>query len=160
MFLSTYDSKVDGKSRVSVPAAFRKVLGGDDSVFIWPSIDKTKRCLEGGGRDLIVNYQKAISRLKPMDPRRRALEYGLLGQCKEFTFDAGGGGRIVLHKDFKEFADITDDVKFVGLGDRFEIWSVKDHESMARDMVDLAGESLDLIDTFNSVMHDFGEVSS
>lgn len=153
MFLSTYDSKVDKKNRILVPAAFRKVLGGgDDGVFLWPSIDKTKPCLEGGSRTLIEGYRRSISRLKPMDPRRRALEYGFLGRCKEFTFDAGGGGRIVLNKEFKDFAGISEDVKLVGLGDRFEIWSADRYEEMAKDMVELAAESVDLIDVFDDVM--------
>ena len=152
MFLSTYESKVDKKNRVSVPAAFRKVLGGDDNVILWPSIEEGKSCLEGGPRSLIGGYKRAIARLKPMDPRRRALEHGFLGRCKEFSFDAGGGGRIVLPKEFKDFAGIDCDVKFVGLGDRFEIWSAERHEEMTQNMVALASESLDLIDVFDDVL--------
>ena len=152
MFLSTYDSKVDGKNRVSIPAAFRKALGGGESVFLWPSLDKSKNCLEGGGRELIEHTYAGIRQLKPMDPRRRALEYGFLGRCKEFTFDAGGSGRIVLNKDFKDLAAIESDVKFVGLGERFEIWSLERHEEMAQEMVAMATDSLDLIDAFNDVM--------
>ena len=149
MFLSNFDSKVDDKRRVSVPASFRKALGGEDVVYIWPSIDKSKACLEGGGRGLIANFQNALRRLKPMDPRRRALEYGILGQCREFSFDAGGGGRIVLTKEFAAFAGIKNEAKFVGLGDRFEIWSSEGYDKMAAEMIRIAEDSGDLIDPFD-----------
>ena len=152
MFLSTYDSKVDGKNRVSIPASFRKNLGGDDAVFLWPSIDKSKKCLEGGSRQLIMNYQRAFQRLKPMDSRRRALEHSLLGRVREFQFDAGGGGRIVLSKDFKAHSGIEEDVRFVGLGDRFEVWSPARYDAMYADLMDLAADSTDLIDVFDEVV--------
>lgn len=145
MFVSTYESKVDDKKRVSVPAAFRKVLCGEGSVYVWPSIDPGKNCLEGGSRKLIDKMYKAMRRLKPMDPRRRALEYGILGQCQEFSFDAGGGGRIVLPKKFIDYAGVANEVKFVGLGERFEIWSTENHEAMAAEMVRLAEESGDAL---------------
>ena len=149
MFLSNFDSKVDDKRRVSVPASFRKALGGEDVIYVWPSIDKSKTCLEGGGRELIANFQRALRRLKPMDPRRRALEYGILGQCREFSFDAGGGGRIVLTKEFASYAEIRSEAKFVGLGDRFEIWSSEAYDKMAAEMVKIAEDSGDLIDPFD-----------
>ncbi len=149
MFVSTYDSKVDDKKRVSVPAAFRKSLRGEDSVFLWPSIDPAKDCLEGGSRRLIDRIYKSLRKLKPMDPKRRALEYGILGQCQEFSFDAGGGGRIVLPKKFIEFAGVNGEVKFVGLGERFEVWSTERHEQMAAEMVRLAGQSGEMLGAFD-----------
>ena len=145
MFLSTYDSKIDAKNRVSVPAAFRKVLGGEEGVYLWPSLDENKACLEGGSQALVMKLQRSIARLKPMDRRRHALEYGFLGKCKEFSFDAGGGGRIVLTKEFIEAADLKGEVKFVGLGERFELWSADRHQAMEQEMVRLAKESVDLI---------------
>ena len=48
MFLSNFESGVDAKKRVSIPAPFRRVLGGADSVYLWPSLDKP--CIEGCDR--------------------------------------------------------------------------------------------------------------
>ncbi len=145
MFLSTYESKIDAKNRISVPASFRKALGGDDVICIWPSFGKNKNCLEGGSKKLVNSLYKSIRKMKPMDPRRQALEYGILGECKELQFD-GAGGRIVLPQKFVEAAGISGEVAFVGLGERFEIWSKERLEAKRAEFIELAAESGDLIE--------------
>jgi MraZ protein len=148
MFLSTYDSKVDTKNRVSVPASFRKALGGDDVVCVWPSFGKSKQCLEGGSLKLVSNLYKSIRKMKPMDPRRQALEYGILGECKELQFD-GAGGRIVLPSKFLKHANIGGEVSFVGLGERFEIWDKAALAAKRAEFLELAGDSSDLIESMD-----------
>jgi MraZ protein len=145
MFLSTHESGIDGKKRVSIPASFRKALGGEDSVFLWPSLDKP--CLEGGGAALVSRFQRAIGRLKPLDPRREALSYAIFGRGRHCRFD--DGGRIVLDNDFLEFASITERARFVGLGDRFQIWAPAAHQPRADDLLALALDSADLLDPFD-----------
>jgi MraZ protein len=142
MFLSSYESSVDAKKRVSIPAPFRKSLGGEDSVFLWPSLDKP--CLEGGGMALVRKFQRAISRLKPLDPRRNALETAIFGQGCFAKFDEGG--RIVLEGDLLSHAGIDDRARFVGLGDRFQIWAPAAHQPRLADLRKLALESTDLLD--------------
>jgi MraZ protein len=144
MFLSSYESIVDVKKRVSIPAPFRKFLNGDDSVFLWPSLDKP--CLEGGGMELVRKFQRAISRLKPLDPRREALAASIFGQGRYARFDEGG--RIVLEAELLNHAGITESVRFVGLGDRFQIWAPARHEPRLADLRRTAIESADLLDAF------------
>lgn len=144
MFLSSYESVVDAKKRVSIPASFRKSLGGEDSVFLWPSIDKT--CLEGGGSALVRQFERAISRLKPLDPRREALAYAIFGRGRHCKFDEGG--RIVLEGDLLSHAGISEKARFVGLGDRFQIWSPDVHQPRSEDLMKLAQGSGDLLDPF------------
>ena len=145
MFLSTHESGIDAKKRVSIPASFRTGLGGEDSVFLWPSLDK--RCLEGGGAALVSRFQRAIGRLKPLDPRREALSYAIFGRGRHCRFD--DGGRIVLDADFLEFAGISDRARFVGLGDRFQVWAPEAHGPRSSELLDLALESADLLDPFD-----------
>jgi MraZ protein len=144
MFLSSYESSVDAKKRVSIPASYRRALGGEE-VFIWPSMDKP--CLEGGGAMLVERFQKAIGRLKPLDPRREALAYAIFGRGRHCKLD--DGGRIVLDQDFLEFAGVGDRARFVGLGDRFQIWAPEAHQPRAEDLLRLAAESGDLLDPFD-----------
>ena len=106
MFLSSYESGVDAKKRVSIPASFRKVLSGEESVFLWPAVDKS--CLEGGGEALVRKFQRAISRLRPMDPRREALATNIFGAGRHCKLDEGG--RIVLEGDLLGHAGIRDKV--------------------------------------------------
>jgi MraZ protein len=144
MFLSSHESGVDAKKRVSVPASFRKALSGEDSVFLWPSIDKP--CLEGGGGALVGQFQRAISRLKPLDPRREALSFAIFGRGRHARFDEGG--RIVLEADLTSHAGIADKVRFVGLGDRFQIWAPEVHQPRSDSLLRLALDSGDLLDPF------------
>jgi MraZ protein len=144
MFLSSFESIVDVKKRVSIPAPYRKSLNGDDSVFLWPSLDKP--CLEGGGMALVRKFQRAISRLKPLDPRREALAASIFGQGRYARFDEGG--RIVLEADLLTHAGISESVRFVGLGDRFQIWAPGTHEPRLAELRRVALESSDLLDAF------------
>jgi MraZ protein len=145
MFLSSYESGVDAKKRVSIPASFRKALSGEESVFLWPAVDKS--CLEGGGEALVRKFQRAISRLRPMDPRREALATNIFGAGRHCKFD--DGGRIVLEGDLLGHAGIGDKVRFVGLGDRFQIWAPDAHQSRAAQLRQLALENLDLLEPFD-----------
>mgnify|MGYP005838671537 CR=1 FL=1 len=52
VFVSTYETSLDAKGRVSVPAPFRAALAGGNRIFLWPAIDGSG-CLEGGGDELI-----------------------------------------------------------------------------------------------------------
>jgi MraZ protein len=144
MFHSSFEGVVDVKKRVSIPASFRKALAGEDSVFLWPSIDKG--CLEGGGAALVRKFERAISRLKPLDPRREALAYAIFGRGRHCKFDEGG--RVVLDGDLLVHAGVAEKVRFVGLGDRFQIWAPDLHQPRTVDLLKLALESGDLLDPF------------
>ena len=71
MFVSTYETAIDAKGRVSVPAPFRAALSGGSRVFLWPAIDGSG-CLEGGGDELMSIYRQTLARMAPNDPNRRA----------------------------------------------------------------------------------------
>ena len=119
MFLSTFEKQLDSKRRIVVPQEFRATAAvpasasGFDGVFCFPSIEA--ECLEGGGQALFSQYQSVIEELPLLDPLRSALEVTV-------PFDAAG--RIVLPEGLCEEMGITDWVALVGLGDRFQIWSL------------------------------------
>ncbi len=141
MFLSSFESSVDAKKRVSIPAPFRKSLGGEDSVYLWPSLDKA--CIEGAGQRLMEGFEDSMADLDLMDPRRYALANYIMGEARQAKFDEGG--RIVLDAELLAKAGITDKAKFVGLGDRFQIWEPAAYEAMREEMRALAKESLGLL---------------
>ncbi len=141
MFLSSYESSVDVKKRVSIPAPFRKSLGGEDNVYLWPSLDKA--CIEGAGQRLMEGFEDSMADLDLMDPRRYALANYIMGEARQAKFDEGG--RIVLDAELLAKAAITDKAKFVGLGDRFQIWEPAAYEAMREPMRQLAKESLGLL---------------
>jgi MraZ protein len=141
MFLSSFESSVDVKKRVSIPASFRKSLGGEESVYLWPSLDKA--CVEGAGQRLMDGFDDSMADLDLMDPRRYALANYIMGEARQAKFDEGG--RIVLDAELLAKAGISDKAKFVGLGDRFQIWEPAAYEAMREEMRALAKESLGLL---------------
>jgi MraZ protein len=141
MFLSSFESGVDAKKRVSIPAPFRRVLGGADSVYLWPSLDKP--CIEGAGEGLMQQFEDSMADLDLMDPRRIALANYIMGEARQGKLDEGG--RIVLDAELLATAGITEKAKFVGLGDRFQIWEPAAYEAERANMRSLARESLGLL---------------
>jgi len=141
MFLSSYESSVDAKKRVSVPASFRKSLGGDDGIYLWPSLDRP--CIEGAGNRLMEGFSEAMGRLDLMDERRYALASYIMGEARQARFD--DNGRIVLDGELLIVAGITDRATFVGLGDRFQIWEPASFEAVRERNRALARESLGLL---------------
>jgi MraZ protein len=125
VFLSTFEKQLDAKRRIVVPQDFRAAAapsgaGGFDGVFCFPSIEAD--CLEGGGQALFQRYQGLMDELPFGDPLRSALEFSVLGGMRQLAFDTAG--RIVLPETLCEEFGLTDWVAVVGLGDRFQIWSL------------------------------------
>jgi MraZ protein len=117
LFISTHESGVDAKRRVSVPSEFRKSLAGEESVFIWPSVNKP--CLEGGGEKLVLKLRRAIYRMAGEE--REAFQLKLLRKIRSCRLDEGG--RIVLDNELLAHAQLGERVSFTGVGDRFLIWN-------------------------------------
>lgn len=141
MFLSSFESSVDAKKRVSIPASFRKALSGEDSVFLWPSLDKA--CIEGAGLRLMEGFNFSIDEIDLMDRRRYALATYINGEARQAKFD--DGGRIVLDPELLAHAGILEKARFVGLGDRFQIWEPAAFEAVRAETRALALESLGLL---------------
>ena len=122
VFLSTYEKQLDGKRRIVVPSDFRAAVAGPfDGVFCFPSIESD--CIEGGGQALFDRYSGVIEELAFGDPLRTALETSVLGGMARLTFDTAG--RITLPEGLCEMFGLTDWVVVVGLGERFQIWSLE-----------------------------------
>lgn len=122
MFLSTFEKQLDAKRRIVVPQEFRTLASGAfDGVFCFPSIEAD--CLEGGGQALFDRYNGVIEELDVGDPLRGALETSILGGMARLSFDTAG--RITLPESLCDAFGLTDWVALVGLGDRFQIWSLE-----------------------------------
>jgi MraZ protein len=141
MFLSSFESGVDAKKRVSIPAAFRKALGAADGVFLWPSLDKP--CIEGAGQRLMDAFDASLSELDLMDARRIALANYIMGETRQARLDEGG--RVVLDAELLAIAGIGEKARFVGLGDRFQIWEPGAYEAERTKMRALARDNLGLL---------------
>ena len=128
MFLGTHIVGVDAKGRASVPAPFRALLrfgqggGGEDGrgrVYVWPSYRGA--FLEGGDLGLLAKYQAALSARGEFDDLRDDLDYAIFGEARALDLDETG--RASLPEDLRAHAQLNGKAAFVGLSERFEIWS-------------------------------------
>jgi MraZ protein len=121
--------KVDQKGRVSVPAAFRRVMEEGDPDwttglnpnFVLIYGGPSGRCLEGYTIAGIAAIDDKISRLPTFSRQRKALERWLNTQSTYAQVDENG--RMVLSSRLREMVAIDAEALFAGMGDRFQIWS-------------------------------------
>jgi transcriptional regulator MraZ len=116
MFFNRYTHSFDDKGRLTIPAKFR--IFPEEGGFVIQGFDRNLMAMTADVFKLISNRLADIS---ITDPNARLLRRVILGNAMPFTLD--GAGRILLTPNLKEYAELKDDVVFVGAGDYFEIWS-------------------------------------
>jgi len=120
--------KVDGKGRVSIPAAFRRVLEDSDPEWVKganPNLvivygDSRRNYLEGYHMTAIAEVDARIARLPRGSRARRYLEKLFSGQSLATSVDETG--RLVLPQKLRDKIGITDEAFFIATGDTFQIW--------------------------------------
>lgn len=130
-FVSTFTNKIDAKGRVSVPASFRAVLERDGyagGIYCYPSLDAP--ALDAGGERLALKIDALLNSLAPMSDERDELSVALYGDVHVLSID--GDGRIVLPEGLRKHAGLQNQVAFVGLGDKFQIWEPGQFEERRR----------------------------
>lgn len=143
MFFSTYESAIDAKGRVSVPAPFRAALGGASRVYVWPAFDG-RGCLEAGGEALMNDYRQILARMSPHDPAREAIAHSVFGRSADLKMDEPG--RIKLPDMQLKAAGIKNKLVFSGAFDRFRIWSPERFAAYDTEMSAQASANLDKLD--------------
>lgn len=120
MFVSTFETSLDSKGRVSVPAQFRHALAGGGRVFLYPALDGSP-CLEGGGDALMRQNQDTLLRMSPNSTARRVFLNRTVSKAVELKLD--DTGRIKIPEKHLTLAGIGKELVFVGAMDRFYLWA-------------------------------------
>lgn len=127
LFLSKFKNKIDVKGRVSIPVSFRNILLKDISqkMFCYPSLDA--QAIDAGGQSLSKEIYALMDNLDPYSDERDYLSTALFGLSEELKID--NDGRVILSDALIDHAQIKDEVTFVGLGEKFQIWEPLKFES-------------------------------
>jgi MraZ protein len=120
IFLSRYLNNIDKKGRVSVPAGYRNSISNTDlsGIIAYPSIKHG--CIEACGIERFKQLAAIIQNLDPYSKERDAFETIIFGESVQLSFD--GEGRVILPKHLIDYANLDDQVCFIGKGLVFEIW--------------------------------------
>lgn len=116
-FRGKFTNKLDKKARVSVPATFRAILGGEGLV-----LRRSVRspCIEAWPVSTFNLRTPSIDPLQQMSEDEDNLEYAMCSDTVDVLPDAEG--RVVLPEEMIAFAALSDSVTFLGRPGRFELW--------------------------------------
>lgn len=121
-FLGNIEAKVDAKGRAFLPASFRKVLAASGEESLVLRRDIFEQCL--------VIYPQSVwnaemdemrSRLSRWDRKQQMLFRQFVSAVIDLGID--GNGRILIPRPFLDAAAISQDIRFVGMGDTIEVWA-------------------------------------
>ncbi|MDR2954016.1 MAG: division/cell wall cluster transcriptional repressor MraZ [Prevotella sp.] len=126
-FLGNIEAKIDAKTRVFVPAAFRKILQSSDQNTLILRKDVFQNCL--------VLYPLQVweeelarlrSRLNRWDREQQALFRQFVVDAERLEIDTNG--RILIPKRYCQMAGIASDVRFIGVDNTIEVWAKEELE--------------------------------
>lgn len=131
-FLGNIEAKTDAKGRAFLPASFRKVLAasGEESLVLRQDVFE----------NLLVLYPVSVWNALMDDMRHRLSRWDRRQQMAYRTFVSSvvevgidGSGRILIPRSFLEAAGISQNIRFVGMGDTIEIWPADTMETMSKE---------------------------
>ncbi len=124
-FVGTHRNKVDRKGRVSIPAAFRTVLGVESSFYAFPSFAHDG--VECKTEAFMEMLSERVDSLDLFSDEQDTLAEQTFARSHLMTFDREG--RVVIPKEILDHAGIDGEVIFVGKGKAFQIWEPAAHEA-------------------------------
>ena len=133
MFVGQFSHQLDTKNRLRFPAKFKADLGS--RAFVMKGTDGCLFVLSEQEYLKVVEKINAIPMFSPaQNAARQFLSSGI-------EVEEDNQGRFLLKPHLKEFASITKNVVFVGVGNRVEIWS----EERWNEKFNVSAESYDAV---------------
>lgn len=126
-FLGNIEAKTDAKGRAFLPAVFRKDLqtAGEESLIMRK--DVFQPCLvlypESVWNEQMDLLRKSLNRWRK---DHQEIYRQFVSDVEVITLD--GNGRFLIPKRYLKKAEIEQSIKFIGMGDTIEIWSVANTE--------------------------------
>lgn len=119
-FKGEYDHSIDSKGRVSFPARLRKYLPpqNQDSFTILKGME---RCLILYPEEYWMGVEERLSQINEFRQQGRTVLRNFLRSADDLSLDKNH--RLALPAKLMEYAQITNRVIFIGMGDSIELWS-------------------------------------
>ncbi len=118
MLIGQYSTRAESNGRVTLPKKIRQNFS--KKVIISRGYDN---CLFLIDPDNFIQVTKEISQKSFLDPDQRDTERFLLGSAFEVEIDKQG--RVIIPETLRHYSQIKDEVIFVGLANRVEVWAAE-----------------------------------
>lgn len=116
MLIGQYQTKIDIKGRVALPAKFKRLLG--NRIIITAGYEQSLMVVAQkdwqGEIDRVTNQSSTLGLTRETDRF-------LLGSAYEVELD--NQGRFIIPKYLRSYAGLAEAIIFVGVGKRAEVWS-------------------------------------
>ena len=120
MFNSQYDSKLDPKGRLVLPAKIKAAIPQANGITLMLRMAED-HCL---ALYPLIEYKKLESQIKSLNinnAEQRMLQRSFFNSIVEVELDSAG--RLLIPKLYQTYASLEKDVVVVGMGTRIELWN-------------------------------------
>lgn len=139
MLIGQYKNKISTKGRTALPAKFRHELG--EKVVITRWYEGSLAIFDAGAWQKLV--EEVVSGGFLTEPARETERF-LLAGAYEAELDAQG--RFVVPQQLREYAGLADEVVFIGLGQRVEVWGEENWSKKEKEVMEQAGQLAQLLE--------------
>ncbi|MDD3321095.1 MAG: cell division/cell wall cluster transcriptional repressor MraZ [Paludibacter sp.] len=137
-FIGKYEAKADVKGRIFIPSTYRKLLPDGERERVVMQKDAENDCL--------VIYPESVWNIKLNDFKSKLDEWNSTDQLLLMQFvseaewlDIDSQGRVLItKKNLQQIGIENSEVLFVGMIDRFAIWSKARYEQVKMSSTDFA----------------------
>jgi MraZ protein len=131
-FIGNSDAKVDVKGRVPIPVVFRRAMQQMEDQRMILRLDIYKNCLVLYPQSAWnAELAKMRERLDEFDEEQRDFYQFFLSEANLMELDALG--RILIPKRMLQMANISGDIRFVGVDNTIKLWNPDDYEQFAQE---------------------------
>ena len=136
-FVGNIEGRLDEKGRIFIPAAYRKILAEAESKRIVMRRDTDNECLMFYPEAVWNEKVEALrAALDEWDPEDQLILMQFMADAEYMDLD--GQGRILLQKKNLETIGAQQDVLFVGMLNRFALWTPENFSAKRLSQSELA----------------------
>ena len=121
---------IDAKGRLAIPAKYREQLHFQNEKSIVVTRDPQYPALRIYPGSIWKHISTELQSLQGLDPIVRNLQWTILGNASESSFDPNGRMLLLLPLELREYAEIkkAEKVSLIGMGNKFEVWNENNWE--------------------------------
>lgn len=143
-FRGRFEIKLDPKGRLSLPSAYKGLLPSENpQIIVTNSRFRGKSCLHAYTLGEWEKLERKIAKLSSLKAEVQAFSRFYLSGGQPVDVDSQG--RVLVPQSLRKFAGLDSQVVLVGLGAKFEIWSLDAWNEIYEDLTESFEETMNAI---------------